>query len=348
MAFVQGTNNNDTIRPGFLSAGVIGIVTSGADIIFGNGGNDTIDGGLGNDSIFGGSGNPFSNDGNDMLFGNDGNDTLNGGLGNDTLDGGTGNDVMDGGDNSDTYFVDSVNDIVRERFDDTLGGVNDIVFASVSYSISPGIGVGDQGFGIENLTLTGSGNISGTGNSKSNIVTGNIGRNTLNGLGGNDTLNGLSGNDTLYGSSGEDTLLGGSGNDTLVGGSGRDTLRGQSGRDTYAYSTTSSSVAGSQRDTILDFARGLDKIDLSAIDSSLDIAGNQVFDFIGTNPFRPSFIEPELGGIELDLGQVRYFTSGSNTIIQVDLAGDNNITPDMEILLSGVSNLSVSDFIGAV
>ncbi|NCS76656.1 MAG: calcium-binding protein, partial [Microcystis aeruginosa K13-07] len=54
--------------------------------------------------------------GNDILFGTSGNDTLNGLLGADTMDGGDGND---------TYFVDNVGDIVKEVFDDSLGGTAD-------------------------------------------------------------------------------------------------------------------------------------------------------------------------------------------------------------------------------
>jgi Ca2+-binding RTX toxin-like protein len=63
-----------------------------------------------------------------------------------------------------------------------------------------------EGFpNVENLTLTGTDNINGTGNKNNNVLTGNTGRNTLNGL---------EGNDTLIGGGGADTLLGGAGNDT--------------------------------------------------------------------------------------------------------------------------------------
>ena len=40
--------------------------------------------------------------------------------------------------------------------------------------------------GVENLTLTGGGNINGTGNGASNVIVGNDGNNTLAGLGGAD------------------------------------------------------------------------------------------------------------------------------------------------------------------
>ena len=120
------------------------------------------------------------------------------GLGlNDTLDGGLGADNMDGGDGNDTYYVDNVGDIVKEIYDDSLGGTADTVFASVTYSLAPGT-PGNQGYGIENLTLTGSGNINATGNSKNNVLKGNTGSNVLDGGVGADNMDGGDGNDTYY------------------------------------------------------------------------------------------------------------------------------------------------------
>lgn len=59
----------------------------------------------------------------------------------------------------------------------------------------------------QNLTLTGTANINGTGNDRDNSITGNSGNNTLYGGAGNDTLNGGAGNDTLNGGAGNDTFV---------------------------------------------------------------------------------------------------------------------------------------------
>lgn len=145
----------------------------------------------------------------DLLSGLGGNDVLNGFGGNDTLDGGTGADTMYGGAGNDTYVVDSIGDTIVEGLD----AGTDLVQSSVSLTLLSN---------IENLTLTGSSAINGTGNSAMNVIEGNSAANTLTGNGGDDRLFGLGGNDTLLGGTGNDALWGGLGKDTLTGGTGRD------------------------------------------------------------------------------------------------------------------------------
>lgn len=141
--------------------------------------------------------------------GGSGNDKLNGTFAADRIDGKAGADVMAGGGGDDFYIVDNAGDVVREL----SGGGIDKVFASVSYTLSTD---------VENLKLSGLGNISGTGNGIGNTIHGNDGRNVLSGLAGNDRLFGLAGADTLDGGTGNDRLSGGLGNDVLTGGSGTD------------------------------------------------------------------------------------------------------------------------------
>jgi trimeric autotransporter adhesin len=168
--------------------------------ITGNAGANTLDGGLGNDTLVGG-------DGNDRLIGGDGTDSLNGGLGADVMLGGLGND---------TYTVDDIGDTVTEL----LGEGTDKVNASVTYALTAN---------VENLTLTGLGNINGIGNDLANTLTGNVAANTLDG--------GL-GNDSLSGGDGDDVLIGGEGNDSLTGGLGNDVMRGGVGDDSYTVDST--------------------------------------------------------------------------------------------------------------
>ncbi|TRU98047.1 MAG: calcium-binding protein [Microcystis wesenbergii Mw_QC_S_20081001_S30D] len=197
-----------------------------------------------------------------MITGTNANDILFGTAGNDTLDGLLGADTMDGGDGNDTYYVDNVGDIVKEFYDDSLGGTADTVFASVTYSLAPGTFY-NQGYGIENLTLTGSGNINATGNGKNNILKGNSGSNVLNGGVGADTMDGGDGNDTYFvdnvgdivkevfeGYGIENLTLTGSSNINATGNSknnffgtaGNDTINGGAGVDTANYSALSNVV----------------------------------------------------------------------------------------------------------
>ncbi|MBY3044493.1 calcium-binding protein [Rhizobium leguminosarum] len=114
-----------------------------------------------------------------------------------------------GGTGNDTFIVTNANQIV----DESRGGGTDTVKASISFSLA------DQKHTvgtIENLTLTGTANLSATGNNTANILTGNDGNNSLNGGKGNDRLIGGLGNDKLIGKAGADVLTGGSGGDSFV------------------------------------------------------------------------------------------------------------------------------------
>ena len=138
-------------------------------------------------SAINGTGNSLKN----TLTGNAAANHLSGLDGNDSLDGKAGADTLSGGAGNDLYTVDNSGDSIIEN----LNEGTDQVKATVSYTLSAE---------VENLTLTGSLAISGTGNSKNNIMVGNTGNNSLFGLGGNDNLNGGAGADTLVGGVGND------------------------------------------------------------------------------------------------------------------------------------------------
>lgn len=166
-----------------------------------------------------GTGNSRSN----VIIGNGAANRLTGLGGNDTLDGRGGADTLDGGTGNDTYVVDNAGDSIIEN---SNAGI-DTVQSSISFSLAalPY---------LENLTLTGSAAINGTGNSANNILTGNRAANKLSGGTGNDTLDGKGGADTLTGGAGNDKYYVDTSKDTVVEGS-------NAGTDTV-YSTASYSI----------------------------------------------------------------------------------------------------------
>jgi len=111
---------------------------------------------------------------NNILTGNGAANLLNGLAGADTMNGGLGND---------TYVVDNVGDQAVEA---SAAGGTDLVQSSVSFTL---------GTNVENLTLTGSADVDGTGNGLANTINGNSGDNVLNGVGGADTMRGGNGDD---------------------------------------------------------------------------------------------------------------------------------------------------------
>lgn len=175
---------NNTVSGGFADGDQLVSIervygsNTGADTIFGNAEDNYLRGYVGNDS----------------LVGHDGNDTLEGGAGTDTMIGGLGNDI---------YYVDASETVTELANEGT-----DAVFSSITYTL---------GSYVENLTLTGTANINGAGNSLNNHIIGNSGTNLLNTTmtGGNDTFDGGEGNDLIYSGSGSDSIIGGDGIDTV-------------------------------------------------------------------------------------------------------------------------------------
>ena len=104
-------------------------------------------------------------------------------------------------------------------------------------------------------------------------------------LAGDDILNGGDGNDTLFGGEGDDIMDGGTGNDVLSGGLGSDELAGGADADIFIFygigESTFDDRLRAQPDSIEDFSRADgDKIDLSPIDASVTLAGNNAFTIV--------------------------------------------------------------------
>jgi Ca2+-binding RTX toxin-like protein len=182
---------------------------------------------------------------NDVLVGGGGDDILLGGLGNDRMTGGAGYDDLVGGLGDDVYVVESAGDWVFER----AGEGTDRIETAATRTLDAN---------VENLTLTGAANASGTGNALANVILGNSGGNLLKGLAGNDVINGGAGADRIYGGLGADVQTGGT------------------GADRFIVSTLSESTQAAS-DRVTDFDPTLDLIDVSAIDANTALSGNQAF-----------------------------------------------------------------------
>lgn len=266
---IEGGSGDDTIDGGAGDDNLGG--GSGNDTLLGGSGNDQLVGGFGADLMEGGQGGDsywvddigdivrepvitFGNFERDSVLasidytlpsgiedlalagfgslratGNALGNVLTGNPADNVLDGGAGADTMRGMRGNDVYIVDNVGDVVDESF---AGGFADVdtVQSSLSFSLASATAVLGA---VENLTLTGSAAITGTGNALDNVLTGNSAANTLTGGDGDDTLIGGGGNDSLNGGADNDTydyrlgklLSANLGSDTITDSAGSDQLR---------------------------------------------------------------------------------------------------------------------------
>ncbi len=225
-----GGTGGDQITGNYVANSLSGL--GGADTISGEGGNDQLYGGFSRDVLYGGTGRDdlygglhddllyggayhdtmSGDDGDDVLYGEAGNDVLKGGDGSDLLSGGKGHNTLYGGAGNDDYVLMDNDTTVHElnEDDEDSGGV-DSIYVDTSFSLTD-TSRGDVEY-IENLTLTGSADINGSGNALDNSIYGNDGTNWLLGDAGSDVLYGFGGDDVLSGGKGKDTMYGGLGND---------------------------------------------------------------------------------------------------------------------------------------
>jgi Ca2+-binding RTX toxin-like protein len=198
----------------------------------------------------------------------------------------------------------------------------------------------------------------GTGNSDSNVMTvtsadddsgkrmeGRAGVDTLTGAagddklfgeGGNDLLDGGTGNDLMVGADGADILKGGDGDDRLHGGALGDRFTGGAGKDLFQYTGLTGGSFGSDgsvsatRDTITDFTKGQDRIDVHLIDANAVTSGVQDCTFIGSSGFTAP-------------GQLRASQTAEGTVIQASV--DFDATAELQILLDDRITVSAGDFV---
>jgi len=251
----------------------------GNNTLTGGAGNDRLDGGLGADTLVGGTGADtyivdnagdtvvelagegvdtvktsvshalaahvenliLTGTGDTDATGNDLDNHLTGNAGGNRLDGGTGADTMAGGQGNDTYVVDQAGDVVTEALAEGV----DTVISGIDYTL---------GANLENLALSGTSNLNGTGNDLDNVIVGNAGDNVLDGG---------TGADTLAGSAGSDTYLVDNAGDTV-------TERSNEGTDSVFASVTYALTANVENLTLTDMAN----IDATGNELANTLAGN--------------------------------------------------------------------------
>ena len=224
----------------------------------------------------------------------------------DTLFGHDGDDTLDGGAGADTLNGGLGFDLLR--YATSQAAVQIDLSAN---SAAGGDAAGDQIAGFE-------------------AVTGSAFGDWLAGDGGGNWIGGLAGNDTITGGEGSDTLAGGGGRDRLTGGLNGDHFIFGAVRDV--------STRTNATDTITDFRRGQDKIDLSAIDASTRLDGNNSFTFDKTRAFGTS--------PEGDIYYKKFNLAGTRndfTLVYIDTDADRAAEGVIKVM--GLHNLTAADFI---
>lgn len=227
-----------------------------------------------------------------------GNDTVNGAAARDQLTGGLGNDLLYG------------------------NGGDDFIWGNLG---------SDKLFG-------GTGADTLDGGDEADRLDGGEGADALYGMAGDDVLIGGLAADRLWGGDGVDDLTGGEasdvlygedGNDRLFGGGAADVMTGGLGADRFVFTSLADSRPP-DCDLICDFGTG-DTVDLSGIDASTKISGNQAF------VWAVSF--SKVAGQAV----LTYDAASNRSTLSLDANGDG--VADFALLMTGQVSKSVGTWI---
>lgn len=306
-----------------------------------------------------------ANSGSDTLIAGSGSDTLISGAGNDTLMGGSGNDIFQFGAGQTTIIGSTVSDVLNfnnivpssiTATSVTTNGTTVVTLTSSQYGavvVDGGTAVASFGSsgvftlnqllggapvsvtsavsttmaaGVSDLTLTGTANLTATGNNLNDVITAN------------------SGNDSLIAGTGVDTLVAGAGNDTLVSGAGINSLVGGTGNDTFVVNNTGDVISQATLNTA--------SVEISSVTATLAanltqmigeqgqagystvLTGNNLSDVIAADGSNETLIAGS--GVDTLVGDT---VSGSVTTFDINNAGDVIVA---NALSYGNENTSVS------
>ncbi|MFQ6404410.1 calcium-binding protein [Methylophilus sp. 'Pure River'] len=307
----------------------------GNDLLIGHGGADYLDGGEGNDIfVIGGFGSGVqgttskADDGNkewiatgakhDVIIGGDGVDTLRitTGIGANTKANGT---IVLNNDNFKSMEVVQVGGTVgRLNVENTaLQLLNDHYYFKANGTVADlSNTLGNNGGTINNVVVDASG-----------LTTNGL---RFEGNANQQTFIGTSKADVFVGNGGNDTLTGGGGADTFVFGKVYEQVVTGSSTTVQTYTNTAFNLTGV--DTITDFTRGTDKIELH-LDQYSQLAG-----------FNSSMLRVNSTGTAQDANDYLVYNTTTKTL-SYDADGNGSGAKVDIAILTGVNTLSTSDFV---
>ncbi|MFT3957165.1 MAG: calcium-binding protein [Piscinibacter sp.] len=302
--------------------------------------------------------------------------TITGNAAANVLDGGAGADTLTGGLGNDSYYVDTLTDVISET--STLATEIDSVISGVSWTL---------GANLERLTLSGSAAINGTGNALANTLTGNAAANVLDGGAGADTLTGGLGNDTYHVDALTDVIsetstlateidsvvsgvtwtlganlerltlsgssaINGTGNalaNLLTGNTGANTLNGGTGNDTLVGGAGNDILTGGTGNDVFRFtvapnaSTNIDRIaDFSAADDTIQLENAVFAKLTTTGTLSASYFRAGAGAHALDSNDYVIYDSTTGKLFY-DADGSGSGAAVQIALLTGAPAITSAD-----